>query len=299
MEPGMFERTLERAVELRRLTRARGDVDPRISLCGLGEPLLNRHAVSYVRRVREASFHCSMSSNGFLLTEERADALLDAGLQRIFLNVGERDEQYREIYRLPFERTRDNVLRFKERAGGRCEVVIVLVDHRGDPEHMKMMRAYWSEQGIEQFQQLGFVNRGGALPVEHMRFEAYPELGEAQTLLAERDIQPLCMVPFLFLFVGFDGRYYLCCSDWRKQAPLGSVFDESFGDVLSAKLAHVRTREPVCRTCSFDPQNRLTAALRERRGRGGAASVDDVVVQVAEEAARVAAVLERELGAPA
>ena len=41
----------------------------------------------------------------------------NVGLQRIKINVTELDDDYEEVYKLPFARTRDNILRFKELAG--------------------------------------------------------------------------------------------------------------------------------------------------------------------------------------
>jgi hypothetical protein len=76
----------------------------------------------------------------------------------------------------------------------------------------------------------------------------------------------VCPAPFLYLFVGYDGQYYLCCSDWEKQTPLGSIFDKSFMDVAQAKLDLVISRDLVCRTCNLDPINRLTDELRAEAG---------------------------------
>ena len=37
----------------------------------------------------------------------------------------------------------------------------------------------------------------------------------------------VCPVPYLSVFIGYDGLYYLCCSDWKKEAPMASVFEAS------------------------------------------------------------------------
>ena len=94
-----------------------------------------------VRRIREAGFGCAMSSNASLLNEKRGRELLDAGLQRININVGDVDDNYEEVYKLPFERTRDNILQFAEMAKGQCDVRIVLVNYRQDRNHVEAMRA--------------------------------------------------------------------------------------------------------------------------------------------------------------
>ncbi len=266
MAPDVFDKALERAVEYRDLAARLPDPDIHISLCGLGEPLLNRHVVDYARLARAEGFFVKMSSNASLLDERRSAALLEAGLQEILINVGEEGEDYEEVYHLPFERTLENVLRFKEMAKDACRVIMVLVNHRVDPTHVARMRQYWADRGIEHALTYEVMNRGGSLFVEHMQYERYPEHAAARARLAAALGTPVCGAPFVFLFVGYVGLYYLCCSDWEKQTPLGSVFDKSFRDVARAKLDLVVSRDPVCRTCNLDPMNQLTGELRAEAG---------------------------------
>ena len=265
MAPELFDQALARAIEFRPIAEDRFHRTVEISLCGLGEPLLNRHTVSYVQKVRDAGFDLTLSSNASLLKEDVGRRLLDAGLQRVALNVGEEGDDYEDIYKLPFERTRDNVLRFNEMAGDDCEVIIVLVNHRNDLEHQDEMRAYWQDLGLEHFQAFNLMNRGGALFVDAMQYEALPEMAEAAAILTTERGPALCHAPFVYLFIGYDGQYYLCCSDWTKEAPLGSVYEKSFLDVTERKLQHLISREPVCRTCNLDPANRLTGELHALR----------------------------------
>jgi MoaA/NifB/PqqE/SkfB family radical SAM enzyme len=284
MKPEVFEQALVRAVEFRPFAQTELGKDVQVSLCGLGEPLLNKHTPSYVHQVREAGFTCSMASNGALLTEKAGAELLDAGLDSIQINVGEQGERYEEIYKLPWERTLENVARFGEMAMGRCRAQIVLVDHQGDPDHIRAMVAFWKSHGLDDFVFFGLINRGGALFVDHMQYESYPEQAAARNLLAEGRDQPVvCQAPFSLLFVGYDGQYYLCCSDWKKEAPLGSVFEASFVDVAGAKLAHVSGREPVCKSCNHDPLNRVTEELRLiARGQADHVALDEVLADVLE-----------------
>ena len=203
-----------------------------------------------------------ISSNGALLNEKRGRALLDAGLDKIMINVGEHDEAYEDIYKLPFEKTRDNIVAFNEAAGDDCEVSIVLVDHRRDRDHLREMVQYWKGRGLHRFMFIDVMNRGGALFVDHMQFDEYPELEQARAMLDERESVPACGAPFGYMFVGYDGKYYLCCSDWKKEVPMGTVFDSSLVDVTSQKLLHVLDRQVVCATCNLDPLNRITEGLR-------------------------------------
>jgi len=296
MSPETFEQSIRRAVEYREQVEAAfapEPVDIVISLCGLGEPLLNKHTPDFVRQVRAAGFRCSLSSNGAILDEGRSRAILDAGVQAVYLNIGDIDEAYEEVYKLPFEKTRDNIVRFHEMAGDQCDVYIVLVNYRADADHLAAMRAYWGQYGIETFQEFEIINRGGSLFVDHMQYERFPELAEADRLLRADDEVPLCGAPYAYMFVGYDANYYLCCSDWEKKAPLGSVFDASFLDVTADKLRHTIDRQAVCKTCNLDPINKATEALQElEAGSTDRASVDGLIEGIRAQSRSIADALE-------
>jgi MoaA/NifB/PqqE/SkfB family radical SAM enzyme len=282
MSEEVFEQTLVLAHEVKERNRVLDPtVETVISFCGLGEPLIHKRAADWVARAREEGFECSMSSNGALLDERRGTALLDAGLTSIYLNVGERDDDYADIYKLPYERTRDNIVRFLELAEDRCQVIIVLVDHRRDKGHVAGMERYWRDLGVTSFATFDIMNRGGALFVDHMQYETRPELARAEELIAARGGEAFCAVPFLSTFVGYDGNLYLCCSDWKKEAPIASVFDEG-AVARTPKVGYVASREPVCVTCNLDPLNHLADEIRANdEGAADAVDIDELVEKYA------------------
>jgi len=264
MTPEVFDRALERTIEFGEITQVRFGTRTKVNLCGLGEPLLNRNTPDFVRKVHDAGFEISVSSNGSLLDEKRGAALLEAGLQGIEINAGDEGGDYDEIYGLPFEKTRDNVVRFAQMAGDQCQVRIVLVNHRRDPEHTAKMMQFWRDNGIDRFLPYDVMNRGGALFVDEMQYESFPERAEARWIFEERNVEPVCLAPFMLLFIGYDGQYYLCCSDWKKEVPFGSVFETSFMAIMGDKLERTATRMPICKNCNHDPMNRLTEKLRDK-----------------------------------
>jgi MoaA/NifB/PqqE/SkfB family radical SAM enzyme len=273
MSPEVFDKALERTIEFREFVQARYGAHMKVNLCGLGEPLLNKHTPEFVEKIRAAGFECSVSTNGSLLDERRATALLEAGLQGAEINVGEEGEDYERIYGLPFDKTCEYVTRFAEMAGDRCQVRIVLVNHRRDREHVERMKDFWRERGLKQFLPFEVMNRGGTLFVDEMQYANFGERRDALALLEARGVQPVCPVPFMLPFIGYDGQFYLCCSDWTKAVPFGSVFETSFVEIAAEKLERVSTREPICKNCNHDPVNELTDRLR-----GGEKATDESIV---------------------
>lgn len=287
MAASTFDRALARVLEYRDVCEAAFPGHPLgVTFCGMGEPLLHPRIASCVESVTTAGLSATMSSNGSLLDERTGRQLLDAGLGALFLNVGERDEDYERTYRLPYRRTVDNVVAFHELAAEACGVVVVLVDHRNDPDHIEEMRDHWTSLGISNVLTHDLNNRGGSLDTGHDVDPSWPEVSAAWSSLADRAGTPICTVPFHRLFVGYDGRHHLCSSDWEKRADVGDIFTSSFRDVVAAKARHAATRRPVCETCTLDPTNQLATALRDHAS-GRASDHDRSRVLVAQ-AARVA-----------
>ena len=65
------------------------------------------------------------------------------------------------------------------------------------------------------------------------------------------------------MFIGYDGYYYLGSHDWEKVSSHGHVFEQRIVDAIRSRLRHVASRGAPCRTCNFDPVNRVAAALVE------------------------------------
>ncbi|HMS90118.1 MAG: radical SAM protein [Acidimicrobiales bacterium] len=273
MDEATFTTALRRAVEYRdalvELQKHRpGHFDTPddsiwLSFCGMGEPLLHPRVVEYVGRAADAGLRPIVNTNGSLLSARTAEDLLDAGLAMACLNVGETGEQYEAVYRLPFERTRSNVEHFLAIAAGRCISLIILVDHRDDPDHASSMQQYWSDRGATGFLPFRLINRGGSLALDDRGDRWRARHREAERMLREKGGATECWVPFLYPFIGYDGSYHLCSSDWRKEVHLGNVFERSLVDLFDEKAEVVRTRSPICRDCSHEPTNALTRALAD------------------------------------
>lgn len=271
MDDRTFAVAVDRAVEYLaalRAARAAGRPAPALvdgslwlSFCGMGDALVHPRAVDHVAAAAAAGLRPLLNTNGALLDPQRAARLLDAGLAAVTINAGEIGDDYERVYGLPWQRTLDHVTAFVDAAGGRCPVWVVVVDHRDDPAHVERMRAFWLDRGVDLVSRMGLVNRGGALGVPDQVL-AHERAGDAaQRIFAEAGVSGACGVPVAYPFIGYDGRYQLCSSDWRRQAPVGNVFDHGILEVLGTKLGHVRTREPACASCTHDPTNALARAL--------------------------------------
>ncbi len=260
MTPRTFGKVLERALEFRALVQdlRAGLLD--FSFCGLGEGLLNPDLPAYMSRASDAGFKPGLCSNAHLLDRRRAATLLDAGLADVFLNVGEIGDQYDAIYGLPFAEAQRNVDDFMELARGRCNVWIVVVDHRMDPEHVARIEHYWRARGVHMFFPSPMLNRAGAQLDERLDFRQHGREAEARQLF-NGEI-PGCVAPRKCITIGYDGRYYICNSDWRKEESAGTVFELSVIEAIDDHFRRSCDREnAICRRCNHDPLNQVSRLL--------------------------------------
>lgn len=290
MTDATLEQALARAVEFRSDALRISGTEVRVSFCGLGETPLHRGLAGSIRKARSVGFAPSVCSNGSTLTEGVSRELIEAGMARIYVNCGEIGDAYERVYHIGFQRLVSNVRRFLELAGAACELHIVLVDHRSDPARIEQVRTFWLEQGVKYFFASPMLNRAGTLRVEGMDFEGSIHQQGATARLAARGPLPICAAAFAFPFIGYDGTYYLCSSDWEKRVACGNVFEHSVLDTLGRRLEATSTRSPICRHCNHDPINKLATALREQeRGVVDASHVDlveAIVVQGSDKARR-------------
>jgi MoaA/NifB/PqqE/SkfB family radical SAM enzyme len=282
-----YERTLARCIEFRDdVLRGFGEgYGAVINLCGLGEPLLNKLTPTFARMATDEGFKVTVSSNAALLDEKRGRALLDAKVAEIAINISDLGDDYEDIYNLPFERTFENILNFREMAGDACIVRIVLVDHHGDSDHISEMVKFWQDAGMSEFIGFPMMNRGGALNFDGFDYTSNDLLTRAEDLTPAGQ-RFACSAPFTGQFVGYDGNYYLCCSDWKKEVILGNVGEHSIAGIALDKLARVNNRDAVCAVCNLDPLNRIVDAIKALDEGDESADPAEVLRHSIEEASR-------------
>lgn len=68
-----------------------------------------------------------------------------------------------------------------------------------------------------------------------------------------------CAVPFIGMYVGWNGDCMLCCSDWKFEVILGNVLDDSLLDIwcnkryedIRERLLRRERNMPLCRLCDY------------------------------------------------
>lgn len=255
-----FSQALTRATELETL--------PDINSTGQGEPLLHPRILDFARHARERGLPYGLTTNAALMTADLAEQFIDAGMHRINFSVSDMGADYEEVYALNFDRTRKNILDFldlNEARGKPVQTMVNIVKHDLNAGKIGEYRRFWLNAGIDSFLYFEQNNRGGACDNGHYFIGNKQFESQAGQILDENGISRLCSVPYLFIFVGWNGQYYICCNDYRKTTPLGSVFDHSIEEMDHIKKSTYCGAGGIdaCNNCDMDPVNRVREKLFE------------------------------------
>lgn len=239
-----------------------------VMLTGQGESLIHPDFEKYVAYLAAQKIPFAMTTNAALLTPERSAFLLDSGISRITFSVSDLEDDYEEVYNLDYATMRNHVAAFmaqneQREASRRSEVWISIVEHDINREHIPAMREYWESQGVTGVYVYRQITRGGACETGHYFLRSDKYRVEAEALMAEKGVSTLCSLAFIFPFVGWNGQYYVCCSDYEKVTPLGSVFDFSVSEMDEIKMRSIIHGNSACLKCNYDPINVVREAMFE------------------------------------
>jgi MoaA/NifB/PqqE/SkfB family radical SAM enzyme len=253
-----FKKCIERALEL--------DITPKIHSAGQGEPTLNPLLPEFADHVHSLGLEYGITTNGHLLSEELAGRLLDANLSHIVFSISDLDEDYESVYALKYDITRENVLRFldmNEAAGKPTRTTVSIVEHANNSAKLDGYRKFWKETGVDEILNYTRRNRGGACDNGRHFANSNRYIEDAMHVLKENSLSHVCKIPFLFLYMGWDGQYNMCSNDYRKLTTLGSIFDYSIVemDLIKKEKSFEFGGPEACRKCDVYPANSVREAL--------------------------------------
>ena len=242
MSETVFFKSVERAREENLL----------VMLTGQGEAMIHPKFDQFVDWMGDEKQAFALTTNASLLKSERSARLLAAGIKRITFSVSDLGDDYEKVYNLNAENTLANIDEFlRQRSllaeSDRPQVWISLVEHGGNASKIDEMKQFWHAKGIDDIFQFKLINRGGACESEH--------------LFLENGVSTLCNLAFTTPFIGWNGNYYICCSDYEKLTPLATVFDYSLSQLDDIKKQSIYEGNSACLKCNYDPLNTIQEAF--------------------------------------
>ncbi len=206
-----------------------------VSLHRDGEPLLNKRLEAYIAHLTELGIYVTVSSNCSLLSEERANWLVEAGLRMVGTDFCADAATYERLrVKGVWAETLDGI-RHLLRAGAKqsADFRVVIKDmatHAAAPKDtealMARTRALFDE----------WSDRVSVMPVYF-----HNALGESLVNLSkpseapEKTLYTLCHQPWVNFTIDFAGRVVGCCRDLRSEYVLGNLLEQTATEVWNGE----------------------------------------------------------------
>ncbi len=234
----------------------------RVTLTLDGEPLIDKKLPDRIRRVKQAGpFEAHISTNASLLTEKTGRALIEAGLDLVYITVDSLKKDVYDAIRvgLDFDVVYENVLNFvtlRDRLGAATAIRVQMVQQEANYDEADDFEAHWGPilSPRDQVVVQRAHNWGNAAEV--MKFGDEDQVNDHP-----------CIAPFGTCVILVDGSIRLCCMDVEDTCVLGKVQDASIAELWrgermrAAREVHLSGRREdiaICDGCTLWREDKQT-----------------------------------------
>lgn len=197
---------------------------PRVTFCGLGDPLLHPQIVEIIRVAHNLGYYTQLVTNGYMLSPNLMSQLGDSGLNEIAISLHSLDSNnYYQITQLPLDIVKNNIKKCASVINdSEIKLSIWRIYHPDikyrDYDDLKKYQAFLKECCLEEVSILGPSEpwyRDGVVP---------------NSLCDYVQDNPFWCNKILFTFnIDWQGNVILCCNDYNRETlVLGNVFSEDF-----------------------------------------------------------------------
>lgn len=203
-----------------------------ISIYWMGESLLDQDLEYKIKRLKEIGIkRVSLSTNGALLSRERCESVLEAGLDDLRFSIDSlRKDVYESIRKgLSFEKVVDNVkqaIKLRNALRPETQIRIHMVDLKENHDEIDEYKRFWKK----------YLAPGDMIQIifQHTKWDTQNELSRYSTMVP-------CISLFSTMVINAEGRVALCCLDSELEEELGDVSKQTIKEVWnSEKLREIR-----------------------------------------------------------
>lgn len=206
-----------------------------ISMYNWGEPFLHPHVIDMVRIVKEHGKYCELSTNMQLMSDELAQGLIDAGLDRLRISCDgttqEAYEAYRRGGRLDKVIEHSRLLAEKKRAAGRITPVMIfqMVVNRFNEHQADAMLDFARDAGADMVERIGIcpATPEGSQLLDHFAPSdpRFPRYTPTNALTG-------CRQPWRHVSIDWNGDVYTCCNpSGIKRYTMGNITEAPFEEI--------------------------------------------------------------------
>ena len=225
-----------------------------------GEPLVNKSLGSMVAIAKQSCRfeRIETTTNGALLTKERALELIDAGIDGIRISIyGLDDESYAKATgsNISLEAIRANVASLFELKNQKRSAVHVhckTIDTNLSSDERRRFFTLFQDisDSIHIDSLMGWSNTRN----RDLMLGTQPPTGMSGAPL--RPDRKVCSEPFMRLAVNSNGRVSVCCVDWSHETSVGDISEETLFEIWNGerlrefRIKHLEGRRHELQACA-------------------------------------------------
>jgi MoaA/NifB/PqqE/SkfB family radical SAM enzyme len=246
-----------------------------------GEPTLNRRLPEFVALATGSGHKTFLSTNATRIDERLSRALIEAGLDRVYLCMDGFDAEAQEAYRVKsrfavVKRNIETFVRLKHAHGtGRPLCILQTLLTRYSERQIGQIEAWAREIGLDRIRFKTFSTGTYTSEAERRAAERFlPETPEYRRIQG-LDTPALCHEPLHSTVVFYDGDLGLCCIDYDKHVQMPNIMRDGFVKAylseaaIAARRAGYLKQHRICQGCAYNSADNMgfTVRLDGTRGR--------------------------------
>lgn len=199
------------------------DPKPEVALHGLGEPLMDKRIVERIRKLSAHGVTVSIVSNATLMDEEKAGALLTAGIRDISFSIESVEQETYERIRAKLKLSDaiegiEAFLRVRNRLGSNVPVRLMFTYSEDNRDQYSTFREFWKPR----------LREGDTIAL-------VPIHSFGKFSLYNTDNMDPCAQIFSSLHIRADGVVSLCCIDVDGEYKIGDVTKQSIIEIFNGE----------------------------------------------------------------
>lgn len=211
-----------------------------VEICGVGEPLLHPNVIEYIRTLKSIGIKkVKMVTNASLLNKEKAEGLVQAGLDCIMISFHTIDSlKYpKMMIGLEYDKVLQNIKNFINTYKEKVEILITCVVSKDNFKEIEEIKEFWKKLGVNKLYFQKLQSRAGNL------FEIKSTKEKHKCLVFEQG-----------LFITWEGAYLSCSNDFLGKSEWSNIEKMSFEQCLNHKLNMIRNGSlfEFCKHCDYD-----------------------------------------------
>ena len=198
-----------------------------LGLSAKGEVMINKDLIPIVEAAKHelAIPYVYFSTNGALLTREKAEALLEAGIDSIKFSINAVDAPtYRRVHEVDdFDlviRNFKDLLELKKNRYPDLKITISSVIDMGEEELTGAFQTIFGDD-------FSLIDKIFRYPITYTpKFASFG---------SERKVTKKCSIPVQEIYINSDGTLGLCCKDYFDSVNFGSLLENDFMDLYRSE----------------------------------------------------------------